>query len=82
MVGTYDRQSVRLYVDGLQVGAGTPASFAIGYDAFAASKDLYIGDYDAAQCGSPSNFAGAIDDVRVWNRALIPSEVADRAQGY
>ncbi len=37
MVGTYDRQSVRLYVDGLQVGAGTPASFAIGYDAFAAS---------------------------------------------
>ncbi len=82
VVGTYDRKFVRLYVDGLQVGEGTPASFAIGYSAFTASKDLYIGDYDAAQCGSPSNFAGAIDDVRVWNRALIPAEVADRAQGY
>lgn len=81
VVGTYDRKSVRLYVDGVQVGTGTPANHAIGYSAFVA-KDMFIGDYEAAQCENQANFAGSIDDVRIWNRALTPAEVAARTAGY
>ena len=81
VVGTYDRKSVRLYVDGAEVGTGTPAKQPIGYAAFTA-KDMYIGDYEATQCQNQANFAGSIDDVRIWNRALTPAEVAARTAGY
>lgn len=82
VVGTYDRKAVRFYLDGAEVGTGTPASFPIGYNTFTA-RDMYIGDYDGGlQCGNQGNFAGSIDDVRVWNRALTPAEVAARTAGY
>ncbi len=91
VVGTYDKLAVRLYVDGVEIGTGTPASFAIGYKSHP-SKDLYIGDYDAGKVcieSDPniegtynnSNFAGDIDEVRIWNRALTPAEVSVRALG-
>ncbi|HEX7299494.1 MAG TPA: LamG domain-containing protein [Solirubrobacteraceae bacterium] len=64
VVGTYDGQSVRLYVDGAQVGDGTPATFPIAYGI--GSKGVYLGIYR----GSCSlGFKGAIDDVHVWSDA-------------
>ncbi|TAN70694.1 MAG: LamG domain-containing protein [Methylobacter sp.] len=91
VVGTYDKTAVRLFVDGVEIGTGTPANFSIGYKSHP-SKDLYIGDYDAGKVcieNDPniegtygnSNFAGDIDEVRIWNRALTGAEVSVRALG-
>lgn len=70
VVGTYDGSTIRLYVDGRQVGAGTPDTAGIGYGL--PSNDLLIGNY--AQC-SGLGFAGQIDSVHVFNRVLGPDEI-------
>jgi hypothetical protein len=77
VVGTYDGSRVRVFVDGQQVGSGTPDSAPIDYvrDGIA---DLYIGHYPAAQlypgCQAGS-FPGIIDDPSVWGRALSPDDI-------
>ena len=70
-VGIYDGSTVRLYVDGVQVGSGTPWSGSLEY-LLPDSNDLYIGNYPSC---SPHWFLGAIDNVMIWNRALSASEV-------
>ena len=47
-VGTYDGNSVRLYVDGKQIGNGTPLSGPIGYGLLD-NNDLFFGSYPT--CG-------------------------------
>ncbi|MFZ2726926.1 MAG: LamG domain-containing protein [Methylococcaceae bacterium] len=92
IVGTYDNKAVRLFVDGVQVGSGTPENLAISYASFT-HKDLYIGSYDdGSVCfaddpelqGTYSNghFSGDIDSVRIWNRALSPSEISGSSISY
>ncbi len=71
LVGTYDGHVVRLFVDGVEVGNGSPAAFAIGYN-LSADNDLRIGDVKG-KCVPP--FVGAIDDVAVWDRALSRAEL-------
>jgi hypothetical protein len=62
VVGSYDGQSVRFFVDGAQVGDGSPTALSIAYGV--GSRGVYLGSYR----GSCSiGFKGAIDDVRVWN---------------
>jgi hypothetical protein len=70
-VGTYDGSAVRLYVDGKQVGSGTPASGPIGYQ-LPTSNNLLGGNY--AGC-SEHGFPGAIDQASIWSKALSASEV-------
>jgi hypothetical protein len=70
VVGTYDGSTVRLYVDGQQVGSGTPANGPIAYG-LSTSNDLQIGAYSG--CSLPFN--GSIDQVRVFNRTLDPQEI-------
>ena len=71
VVGTFDGAAVRLYVDGVQVGTGTPRSLAISY-ALPDGQGFLIGAY----LGSCSlGFTGSIDEVRLFNRALSPSEI-------
>lgn len=73
VVGTYDRHRVHLYVDGKEVGRGTPAAGRIGYGLPDGNK-LYIGHYDA--CGNQDlDFDGVLDEPTVWGRALSPSAV-------
>jgi hypothetical protein len=72
VVGTYDGSSVRLYVDGTQVGTGSADSGPIGYG-LSSDNDLYVGHYPS--CGD-LGFAGSIDEPTVWSRALSPSEVS------
>ena len=72
VVGTFDGTSVRLFVDGTEVGFGTPHSGPIGYS-LADSNDLFIGDYPGCIL---HNFLGAIDDAAVWSRALTTAEVS------
>jgi hypothetical protein len=62
VVGAYDGAHVRLWLDGAEVGAGTPASPPIAYGV--GSKGVRIGAYNG-DCDL--GFVGGIDDVRVWN---------------
>jgi hypothetical protein len=71
VVGTYDGSTVRLYVDGSQIGSGTPASPPIRYAAN--NPDLFIGSFEGQ---SSFDFTGNIDEVQVFNRALTGTEVA------
>jgi hypothetical protein len=69
VVGSYDGQSVRLFIDGAQVGDGSPTTLTIAYGV--GSKGVYLGSYR----GSCSlGFTGAIDDVRLWND--VPAQPA------
>lgn len=85
LVGTYDHNAIRLYVDGVEAGTGTPHSAPIPYADFT-KKDLFIGKADGSIDTCPNwnngNYVGEIDDVRIWNKALTATEVADRYQGY
>jgi hypothetical protein len=62
VIGSYDGGFVRLWIDGSQVGTGTPTSMPIAYTS--GSKGVYIGTYRGT-CNL--GFQGAIDDVAVWD---------------
>ncbi|MBI5732804.1 LamG domain-containing protein, partial [Candidatus Jorgensenbacteria bacterium] len=70
-VGTFDGSQITLYVDGVRVGAASstnPIEYGSGFTRIgstAYSSQLFTG----------SLFGGRLDDVRVYNRPLIPSEV-------
>ena len=69
--GTYDGQMLRLFVDGFEVGSGTPATLAIDYDlpTTAATMGTYGGT-----CAL--HLVGDIDGVSIWNRALPVADIA------
>jgi hypothetical protein len=71
VVGTFDGSTVRLYVDGKEVGSGTPDTAAIPYD-LQNGTDLLIGNYGGC---SGLGFSGMIDEVKVFNRALGTQEI-------
>jgi hypothetical protein len=81
VAGTYDRANVRLYVDGLEVNAGTPTTISINYG-LATNQNLNIGAQSDLQggCGANTNFTGDVDELKVWNRALSASEIHDDFQ--
>jgi large repetitive protein len=78
VAGTYDGKKVRLYVDGVQQGKGTPTTLAIGYG-LPTNDNLSIGSY-GTNC--VAKFQGEIDDVRIWNRSLTDAEIKLRKVGY
>jgi hypothetical protein len=61
VIGSYDGDRVRLWIDGSQVGAGTPSTGPIIY---AGSGGIYIGTYRGS---CDLGFSGAIDDATVWD---------------
>jgi hypothetical protein len=74
IVGTYDGSTVRMYVDGNQVGDGTPAPGGFIYYGSSPGKfgvDGYTGDLNCA----PRDFYGGIDEVQVYGRALNAAEI-------
>jgi hypothetical protein len=62
VIGSYDGDRVRLWIDGSQVGTGTPATMPIVYTS--GSKGVYIGTYRGS---CDLGFKGAIDDLAVWD---------------
>ena len=70
-VGTFDGDTIRLYVDGVQVGQGTKYPGPIEYQ-LSDANDLIIGAYPSC---SQENFDGAISNVRIWNTALSAGQV-------
>ncbi|MYQ47229.1 LamG domain-containing protein [Streptomyces sp. SID4985] len=75
LAGVYDaaNQTIQLYVNGVPQGA--PVAFTTPWKA---SGSLQIGRlwYDG---GGRENFAGTIDEVKVWSRALADTEVTHDA---
>ncbi|MEU2897601.1 LamG-like jellyroll fold domain-containing protein [Streptomyces sp. NPDC001273] len=76
LTGVYDAaaQTLQLYVNG--VPQGTPVPFTV--TPWKASGALQVGRHWYAAAGS-GNFAGTIDEVKVWSRALADTEVAHDA---
>ena len=66
VVFTYDGATRRLYLDGIQA-----ASNAVTGNIATSANPLYIGE----QTENIFPFNGAIDDVRIYNRALSYAEV-------
>ena len=71
VAGTYDGTSVRLYVDGAEVGSGVPGP-ARGIDYGLSSQDFTVGTFPSC---SGFNFKGAVDEARVYNEALTPAQI-------
>ncbi len=74
VAGTYDGSSVRLYVDGVEVGSGTPKTGAIDYD-LGARDEVRIGAFSPICYG----FVGDIDEVTIYDYAMNALEVANAA---
>jgi hypothetical protein len=74
LMGTYDGTMVHLFLDGTEVGSGTPATGTQITYGLPTSNDLIIGDYNPAGCSLP--FLGNIDEVRIWNQALPASTIS------
>ncbi len=74
VAGSYDGSTVRLYLDGVEVASAVQAG-PITYDA----APLCIGsEASATDCRSGGGFFfGAIDEVRLFGRALSGAEVAN-----
>lgn len=74
VAGTYDGTTVRLYVDGNEVGSGTPDTAAINYQL--STTDFVAGGYPDPNCHvADYHYSGGLDELRVYNRALSADEV-------
>jgi hypothetical protein len=71
IVGTYDHETIRLYIDGQEYQQGTDGNVNISYN-LTTGNNLIIGNY-IGSCTLP--FSGYIDNVLIWNRALTDDEV-------
>jgi hypothetical protein len=68
VAGTYDGATVRLYVDGVQVGTGTPAATTIDYNL--TYDDGQLGGHDPRACDRDLTLVGDVDGVQIWSQAL------------
>ena len=69
LVGTYDGANWRLYRNGAQIGVTAGPDGALTVD----QGDWAIG---STGNGWANNFAGAVDEVAIYNTALTPAQVA------
>lgn len=72
VVGTYDGSAVHMYVDGTQVGTGTPVTGPIGYG-LTNGNDLFFGHYDGC---AGLDYPGSVDEPTVWSQAWSPTQVS------
>jgi RNA polymerase sigma factor (sigma-70 family) len=75
IVGVYDGANVRLYRNGILVSY-IPCTTSIVRD----NTPIVLGASDAGTIGITHFLNGAIDDVRLYNRALSENEIASLAQ--
>lgn len=73
IAGTYDGAAVHFYLDGLEVGSGTPASGTVQYGTSFNSGELLLGDFNNAP--SANNFVGLLDEIQFYNSALSLSDI-------
>ena len=68
LVGTYDGSYIRFYVNGEEIGNGTPATGSILYN----SGDLIIGAFNGSGIYAPN---GEQSNIQIWDSALSSSQV-------
>ena len=74
VAGTYDGSTARIYVGGLETDTyATTGAIPV------TSAPVFIGAHDSS--GDRNGFQGAIDEVRIYRRALSPGEILDHAAG-
>lgn len=76
LAGTYDGQTVRIYVDGKLEGS---KAYTAGIQYPTSLSPLYIGTqkyYLTHPSSAYAPFQGQMDDIEVWNRALSSGEVS------
>ena len=73
IAGVWDGSSLYIYIDG--VLAGTSAGIS-GSSLASTSNDVVIGNNNY-----PEPFAGNIDEVRIWNRAVNACEIQNNMNG-
>ena len=78
VVGTYDGTTVRLYVDGSEVTPGTASNTMIGYQL--PTDTFTVGGYPDPNCRQFAFYTGALDEVRVYDRALTADEISQLEQ--
>jgi hypothetical protein len=69
--GTFDGSTVRLFIDGQEVGSGTPASSGPVYNP--PDGGGFIGDYHSGACDL--YLTGDVDGVQVWSQALPVADI-------
>ena len=74
VAGVYDGSSLTLYVDGI-----VDTSLTVGGSVLDTTADLYLGQHFTADPNII--FAGRMDEIRIYDQALSPSEVADLLVG-
>jgi hypothetical protein len=77
VAGTYDGAAARLYVDGALVGSPVAAPPPLTY-ALGGASSFYADGYPVEGCalfGNADDWPGAIDEVRLYDRALSASEL-------
>ena len=72
IVGRYDGLNLSLYVDG---ELDTSIAFTTQYGLYATNTTTAIGAHDNS--GDRNPFNGAIDDIRIYNRALLETEISE-----
>ena len=72
VAGSYDGSTVRLYVDGTEIGTGTPTTGNLYYG-LPTQNDLIIGNFVGQTVRGP--FTGDIDELSVYGRTLSPAEI-------
>lgn len=75
VAGTFDGATIRMYVDGAEVGSGTPRTDPILYG-MPDSTDTQFGMFGGT-CSLP--YAGDLDEPRIWGRAMSATEIAASA---
>jgi hypothetical protein len=73
VTGSFDGTTVRLYVDGTQIGSGTTTIDPIGYG-LTTTNDLYLGAYPGC---TGFDYNGSIDQPEIFNQALTPAQITD-----
>ena len=69
--GTPTATNVLMYVDGAAVGGYATTTNALGDRVSDAGANIYLGN----EPNGARTLDGALDDVRVYNRALSPAEI-------
>ena len=78
VAGTFDGTTARLYVDGVQIGSASAPVPGGGIHYGLQENRLAVGRFPQGSPCDPNGFqfVGAIDEVRLYNRALTAAEVS------
>ena len=71
VVGTREGDTGRLYVNGVEKASAKTS----GFGDISTSEELYIGQTNDTDSNYPDALNGSVDDVRIYDKALSPSEV-------